>query len=1264
MGKVSAHGFVSYAADGSPTYLPLKSVFANIYIVDVSARVVLKQRYINDRSNKECASAQYIFPVPANGAVCAFKMQSADGRIVKGIVKERSKAEKEYEFAIAQNQFAGLLYEATPDIFVISIGAIPRGQDVEVTIMYVVPLSDGDLPGYDSVEFILPTYVATRYGPPPSSLPSLFSLSSITHTTLDIVAEIQMPSAITSVTSSSHAIKVYTSNGNGDDTKSPIHTSRVTLDPAGPPPRLNRDFVLSIQAVQLGEPRCVAEILEHNCISNTPNISKTKKEKETSVALSLTFVPRFRMQALPAQEYIFLIDRSGSMAGHRIQHAKDALVLFLKSLPSQGTLFNIFSFGSGSSSLWNSSRGYAATDINIALDHVNAMDANMGGTEIESGVRNVLSSRNTSVPTSIFLLTDGEVHSLDSLLALISFTVSKSLASPTSLTSSAAHLRFFTLGVGDAASTALCEGVARVGNGRCLMATNTGDIAQKCARLLEASKVPSMGDVRDVRVDWGYPPGSGAVSASAASSSPSHGVTIQQAPSRIPDLHPSNRFTVSAIITIPHTHSKAAVAVPKTVALRGTLPDGTCIALPDVKVCQTLDQQGRDGRFVGERLPPLIHTLAAHRIIQELEDGNRVSLSVDSRADGGRDKERERDARDAIVHLSERYQLASKFASFIAVEGDGDWDEDRGDANTGDDKEDDDADIGKGSGQGQGKNKNKNNPAPATTTARDNANHANADDDDDDDNFYYDDEDEERARRNKLNTATSNAGPVGDAHGLSAGGHSVWPGVEPLAPGASRTAPAKASNPNPQPSNFNSNSNTNTIALPRSTGASTSGGWPGVDPRPQPRGTSTSGNFKTTNLNPPSTGGLWPGVEPVASPAHATSGQSSINTAAALPRQRGASTSGRWGTTTTSSKSGMPTQASQRSQIRAPSSLPPLLATGATTSKLGNASANASGSIQLSPSHFVNAFKPPGPASSPLRAPHRTTTPIAVQRSASTRSDRGVYFLETVVNTDSVEGRSSTPLIVRNQIMPGSYLVDDALPSSTKPRACSTATHTGQVENSSDLVCLSPKMPDCHAPSPGLRRSKTEVSPYPRRERPHSILYELETAACSPSLPELHSSTAVLGTLEEDEDEDEEPENASPPVFTVTASSKTGLYKAQRKPTAIAPAPWTTGAPIIAAARLQSFDGSFELDDELYALIGRKVSLQRLKTAIPVRLKAQQDADKIWGTVLAAAYLKKALPDDKEVWIGLWNKAAEYVEMKLGAGVSFATLVDEASKLL
>ena len=56
-------------------------------------------------------------------------------------------------------------------------------------------------------------------------------------------------------------------------------------------------------------------------------------------------------------EFLFVIDRSGSMSGRRIQMACEAAQLFLKSLP-QNSKFNIVSFGSGYKFMFSSSVAY------------------------------------------------------------------------------------------------------------------------------------------------------------------------------------------------------------------------------------------------------------------------------------------------------------------------------------------------------------------------------------------------------------------------------------------------------------------------------------------------------------------------------------------------------------------------------------------------------------------------------------------------------------------------------------------------------------------------------------------------------------------------------------------------------------------------------------------------------------------------------------------------------------------------------------------
>jgi hypothetical protein len=59
------------------------------------------------------------------------------------------------------------------------------------------------------------------------------------------------------------------------------------------------------------------------------------------------------------------------------------------------------------------------------------------------------------------------------------------------------------LGIGDAVSTAMCEGIARVGHGVCmLIGEQETSFTGKIARLLKASKMPV---ISNISVDWWRP---------------------------------------------------------------------------------------------------------------------------------------------------------------------------------------------------------------------------------------------------------------------------------------------------------------------------------------------------------------------------------------------------------------------------------------------------------------------------------------------------------------------------------------------------------------------------------------------------------------------------------------------------------------------------------------------------------------------------------------------------------------------------------------
>ncbi|KAF9458759.1 hypothetical protein BDZ94DRAFT_72466 [Collybia nuda] len=612
--------------NGNTMYLPLEQVRVNAVIVDISAKITLIQLYGNPY-NITTARCKYCFPVPANGALCAFSMRTSDGRNITGVVKAKDQATVEFEEAVRTGKFTGLVEYVTDDIFTIAIGSISPQTTVEVKLVYVMTLANND--NIDEIRFQIPMAIGERYGTPPLELAS--SEAPGTNTRVKFKIQIQTSGRIQGITSPSHPGAISETRYPTDLGRLSRRRSTINFRPRS---FLDRDFVLIIHAEGLDLPRCFAELhRDPEC-----------REPDT-IAMELTIVPKFNLPPIGSQEYIFVIDRSGSMTGERINMAKQTIDILLHMLPVKGTLFNIFSFGSHVDGLWMQSGTYSQKNLDLATKHVNTMEADYGGTEICKAVEHVLSSCTTSMPSAIFILTDGEAHDVDETCRVVQLAVQ---GAPTG-----GPLRVFTLGIGNTVSSAMCEGIARAGNGVCIFAIDSESILGKCARLFRAGRTPFL---KNVTVDWGIPAEylsqPLAVNYSHHPSTPTGMAgqlpAIQQVPTHINDIHAGHRVKISAILSLRKSR------VPKAVTLRGELDEGEAfnLAVPIMAI------QLRDG---GPTSLPWVHTLVAWQLIQDYEKNTAPLPQATAISEITTHKA-------TIIYLGEKYQLASQHTSFVAID--------------------------------------------------------------------------------------------------------------------------------------------------------------------------------------------------------------------------------------------------------------------------------------------------------------------------------------------------------------------------------------------------------------------------------------------------------------------------------------------------------------------------------------------------------------------------------------------------------------------
>lgn len=468
---------------GTRTQIPLQSIAYEIEIIDSLAFISLKQDYINNFNNP--IETEYSFAISENACFYEFKAE-IDGQIMIGQIKEKQEAKAEYEQNKAMGKTVAYseIDKEVKDVMNVNIGNIPAHKAIRIHYGYLTEL---DIFLNKFWKLTIPATLGPKYTPATNadllsfdkdySFPQISKVEGAYPWSIKIV--LNSMNEVSFLRSPSHDIVVKALDNS--QTKFSVEFSKMEVP--------NKDFSLLFKTKDLNESRVV---LAHNnelenpycaMISLMPSFNPCSDEDAYKAFQENSAKTNYEMNLLNAKgEYIFLLDRSGSMDGKRIEMAREALRLFLKSLPMD-SFFNIIGFGSHYEKTFENSIKTNDNMISQCSGNISHMKADLGGTEIYQPLKEAMKTNKINqYPKNVFILTDGDVSNVNDVLSLIGEYNEV--------------CRVYTIGIGNGCSREIIVEGAKLGKGKHEFIAENEDMNEKIISLLEDSITPFLSDFK------------------------------------------------------------------------------------------------------------------------------------------------------------------------------------------------------------------------------------------------------------------------------------------------------------------------------------------------------------------------------------------------------------------------------------------------------------------------------------------------------------------------------------------------------------------------------------------------------------------------------------------------------------------------------------------------------------------------------------------------------------------------------------------------
>jgi Ca-activated chloride channel homolog len=402
--------------------LPLTRMEVEADIVGIFASTTIRQTFKNPTD--QALEAVYIFPLPDRAGVTAFQM-TVNGRVIDGVLKERLQARREYEAALQQGYRASMMEEERPNVFTLSVGNLMPGEEAHITLTLesLLELDNGE------ATYRVPLVVAPRYIP---GVPLDDSVGYGTAPDTDAVPDASRITPPVLLPGFPNPVQLSI-EVRIDGRTTPIHDLRASLHNVAtvnrqgvytvrlqPGERLDRDFILRFRLLD-------SELTTRALLAPDPD------NPNEGTLLTLVFAPDDE-QPVALTDVLFVVDRSGSMDGWKMDAAKRAATRLIDSLHPHAR-FGILAFDNYVEAFEQGTLHPASDRVRFQatqwLAHIHAR----GGTEMLHALQQAIQCcqqvggaphydepprpRETAARPIIVLITDGQVGNEEQILRYV-----------------------------------------------------------------------------------------------------------------------------------------------------------------------------------------------------------------------------------------------------------------------------------------------------------------------------------------------------------------------------------------------------------------------------------------------------------------------------------------------------------------------------------------------------------------------------------------------------------------------------------------------------------------------------------------------------------------------------------------------------------------------------------------------------------------------------------------------------------------------------